>query len=72
VRRTAHTHKTGQPAPDLNAVAVPVFGRPGSLIAILGVQGPESRFGARAQDAAVAALLPHALALSGALGYADP
>jgi DNA-binding IclR family transcriptional regulator len=51
---------------------VPVFGRPGSLIAILGVQGPKSRFGARAQDAAVAALLPHALALAGALGYAEP
>jgi IclR family acetate operon transcriptional repressor len=72
VRREGHAHASGEREPDLNAVAVPVFGRPGSLIAILGVQGPESRFGARAQDAAVAALLPHALALSGALGYADP
>ena len=72
VRREGHAHASGEREPDLNAVAVPVFGRPASLIAILGVQGPESRFGARAQDAAVAALLPHALALSGALGYAEP
>ena len=51
---------------DLNAVAVPVFGEPGDLIAILGVQGPDTRFRVRAQDAAVP-LLGDALEL-GELG----
>jgi DNA-binding IclR family transcriptional regulator len=69
VRRQGHAHASGEREPDLNAVAVPVFGGPGRLVAILGVQGPESRFRERAQDAAVAALLVHALALSAALGY---
>ena len=71
VRREGHAHASGEREPELNAVAVPVFGGPGGLIAILGVQGPDSRFRVRAQDAAVAALLPHALALSAALGYPE-
>jgi IclR family acetate operon transcriptional repressor len=71
VRRQGHAHASGEREPDLNAVAVPVFGGPGRLVAILGVQGPESRFRVRAQDAAVAALLPHALALSAVLGYSE-
>jgi DNA-binding IclR family transcriptional regulator len=70
VRRAGHAHAFGEREPDLNAVAVPVFGEPGHLIAILGVQGPESRFRVRAQDAAVPRLRAHALALSAALGYA--
>lgn len=72
VRREGHAHASGEREPDLNAVAVPVFGGSGGLIAILGIQGPEPRFRARAQDAAVTALRPHALALSAALGYAGP
>jgi DNA-binding IclR family transcriptional regulator len=71
VRRQGHAHASGEREPDLNAVAVPVFGGPGRLVAILGVQGPESRFRVRAQDAAVAALSAHALALSAALGYSE-
>ena len=70
VRREGHAHASGEREPDLNAVAVPVFGDPGRLIAILGVQGPESRFRVRAQDAAVSLLSSHALALSTTLGYA--
>jgi DNA-binding IclR family transcriptional regulator len=70
VRRERHAHASGEREPDLNAVAVPVFGAPGHLIAILGVQGPESRFRARAQETAVGALRSHALALSASLGYA--
>ncbi len=70
VRRIGHAHASREREPDLNAVAVPVFGEPGELIAILGVQGPESRFRLRAQDAAVPLLRSHALALSAALGYA--
>jgi IclR family acetate operon transcriptional repressor len=69
VRRIGHAHASGEREPDLNAVAVPVFGAPGELIAILGVQGPEARFRVRAQDAAVPLLRSHALALSAALGY---
>jgi IclR family acetate operon transcriptional repressor len=69
VRRIGHAHASGEREPDLNAVAVPVFGEPGELIAILGVQGPEARFRVRAQDAAVPLLRSHALALSAALGY---
>lgn len=69
VRRIGHAHASGEREPDLNAVAVPVFGHPGELIAILGVQGPESRFRVRAQNAAVPRLRSHALALSAELGY---
>jgi DNA-binding IclR family transcriptional regulator len=69
VRRDGHAHASGEREPELNAVAVPVFGEPGQLIAILGVQGPGSRFRVRAQDAAVPVLRSHALALSAALGY---
>ena len=67
--RSATPPRQGEREPDLNAVAVPVFGEPGRLIAILGVQGPEARFRVRAQDAAVPLLRSHALALSAALGY---
>jgi DNA-binding IclR family transcriptional regulator len=70
VRKMGHAHASGEREPDLNAVAVPVFGDPGELIAILGVQGPDTRFRVRAQDAAVPPLRSHALALSAALGYA--
>jgi IclR family acetate operon transcriptional repressor len=69
VRREGHAHASGEREPELNAVAVPVFGGPGNLVAILGVQGPDSRFRVRAQDAAVAALRLHARALSASLGY---
>jgi DNA-binding IclR family transcriptional regulator len=71
VRRAGHAHASREREPDLNAVAVPVFGSPPELIAILGVQGPDSRFRVRAQDAAVPLLRSHALALSAALGYAE-
>ena len=69
VRRLRPCARVGEREPDLNAVAVPVFGDPGELIAILGVQGPESRFRVRVQNAAVPLLRSHALALSTELGY---
>ena len=56
--------RRGEREPDLNAVAVPVFGEPGELIAILGVQGPESRFRlARAGRGGAAPSLARARAL---------
>ena len=64
VRRDGHAHASREREPDLNAVAVPVFGEPGELIAILGVQAPDSRFRVRAQDRGGAApSLPCARAL---------
>ena len=56
--------RVGEREADLNAVAVPVFGGPGELVAILGVQGPSRASRLRAQDAAVAPSSSHALALS--------
>jgi DNA-binding IclR family transcriptional regulator len=58
----------GEREEDLNAIAAPVLGRHGELVAILGVQGPAPRFDRAAMTAAVPALLERAAALSGALG----
>ena len=54
---------------DLNAIAAPVFGADGTLVAILGVQGPAGRFGRKKREAALTHLLENARALSVALGY---
>ncbi|MDX6590880.1 MAG: IclR family transcriptional regulator, regulon repressor [Gaiellales bacterium] len=56
---------------DLNAVAAPVFGAGGTLAAILGVQGPASRFGRKKREAALPFLQDHAAAISGELGYTE-
>lgn len=50
--------------PELAAVAVPVLDAAGSLVAILGVQGPATRFAARPMRAAVDLLREHAKLLS--------
>ena len=44
VRARGFAEAVGERDPDLVAVAVPVFDRSGSLVAILGVQGPMGRF----------------------------
>lgn len=49
---------------DLHAVAVPVLASGRSLVAVLGVQGPASRFDRRAMRAAVRELAEHASRLS--------
>jgi DNA-binding IclR family transcriptional regulator len=49
---------------DLNAVAVPVLDGDGTLVAILGIQGPAGRFDRRAMRAAVDRLREHAARLS--------
>jgi IclR family acetate operon transcriptional repressor len=54
---------------DLNAIAAPVFGADGALVAILGVQGPAERFGRKKREAALDQLRENARALSVALGY---
>lgn len=69
VRSRGWAEAAGEREADLNAVAAPVFGARGELVAILGVQGPASRFGSKAMRAAVAPLRSRAAAVSEALGW---
>ncbi|HET6658200.1 MAG TPA: IclR family transcriptional regulator [Gaiellaceae bacterium] len=69
--RQGYARAEGEREPDLNAIAAPVFGPGGALAAIVGVQGPASRFDSRAMSAAVANLHSISLAMSHALGF-DP
>ena len=51
VRERGWAEAVGERDPDLSGVAVPVYGRAGELVAILGVQGPVARLGtARVQE----------------------
>jgi len=68
VRAQGYAVAVGEREDDLNAVAAPVFGSGRELVAILGLQGPASRFYAAAVDRASAAIAWHASALSAALG----
>lgn len=54
---------------DLNALAAPVRGSDGALVAILGLQGPASRFEGEAMEKALPAVLSRAAAISDALGW---
>ncbi|MFN8185937.1 MAG: IclR family transcriptional regulator [Gaiellales bacterium] len=69
VRERGYARARGEREPDLNAVAAPILGAEGELAAILGVQGPASRFDDAAMDAGLPILLHHARAVSTALGY---
>lgn len=69
VRRQGYARAEGEREPDLNAIAAPVFGADGALVAILGVQGPSARFGRKKREAALTHLLENARALSVSLGY---
>jgi DNA-binding IclR family transcriptional regulator len=69
VRRQGFAEAVGEREPDLNAVAAPVLGSRGELVAIVGVQGPASRFGRETRRAAVEPLLAHARAISAELGW---
>ncbi|RDI76119.1 Transcriptional regulator [Gaiella occulta] len=53
---------------DLNAVAAPVCDSRGDLVAVIGVQGPASRFTPAAIDASLPVLRERAAAVSGAIG----
>lgn len=52
--------------PDLTGVAVPVLDRDGTLVAILGVQGPSGRLDARRAEDLVATLRDHARTVASA------
>src|SRR4051812_19336501 len=71
VRRRGFATAEGEREPDLNAIAAPVFGPDGSLAAIVGVQGPGSRFDSAAINEATHMLTAVSLAMSHALGF-DP
>jgi DNA-binding IclR family transcriptional regulator len=69
VRRRGWAQAAGEREEGLNAVAAPVFASTGELAAILGVQGPASRFDADAMRRARVALVEHAAVVSDALGW---
>jgi len=58
----------GEREPDLNALAAPVIGRGGELVAILGLQGPAARLPASTRRALHAPLRRAASELGRSLG----
>jgi len=72
VRERGYAEALGEREEDLNAIAAPVFEARGSLAAILGVQGPASRFDRAAMREALPALLARAGTISNALGWTEP
>lgn len=68
VREQGWAQAAGEREQDLNAIAAPVLGPHRELQAILGLQGPASRFDEEAMGAAVPLLLGRARELSHALG----
>ncbi len=68
VRRNGWADAVGEREPDLAAIAAPVRGSRGELAAILGVQGPASRFDEGARERGLIALTRAAAELSARLG----
>jgi IclR family acetate operon transcriptional repressor len=69
VRERGYARSMGEREDDLNAIAAPVWSSRDDLAAILGLQGPASRFDRAAMEAALALLLTRASAISEALGF---
>ncbi len=69
VRERGYAFNYGEREDDLHAIAAPVWGSRAELAAIVGVQGPASRFGRDAMEASVGPLLEHTLQLSLELGW---
>jgi len=68
VRRWGWAEAAGEREPDLAALAAPVFGRDGELVAILGLQGPVARLPAEKRAALSEPLVTAAAELGAALG----
>jgi IclR family acetate operon transcriptional repressor len=68
IRERGWAEAVGEREPDLAALAAPVFGRGGRLVAILGVQGPASRLPVAARRGLREPLLAAAAELGQALG----
>ncbi len=66
VRERGWAQAVGEREDDLNAVAVPVLDGKGTLIAVLGIQGPAGRFTPRAMRAAIDPLAERATVLASA------
>lgn len=69
VRERGYAYNFGEREHDLHAIAAPVWGSHGELAAVVGVQGPATRFDREAMDAAVGVLLEHTQELSVTLGW---
>ena len=72
VRGRGWARALGEREDELNALAAPIRGSRGELAAILGLQGPASRFGEQAMAGALEPLLAGARAVSDALGWRGP
>ena len=70
VREHGYAYNFGEREDDLHAIAAPIWGNHGELAAIIGVQGPASRFDRQAMEAVVEPLLQHAREVSRELGWA--
>ena len=68
VRESGIAEAVGEREPDLNALAAPVIGRGGELVAILGLQGPAARLPASTRRALRAPLARAATELGRSLG----
>lgn len=68
VRRLGFAQALGEREEDLNAAAAPVLGVRGELVAVIGVQGPASRFAEAAIVRARVELVARAAAVARALG----
>ncbi|HUA05384.1 MAG TPA: IclR family transcriptional regulator [Solirubrobacteraceae bacterium] len=68
VRASGIAEAIGEREPDLNALAAPVFGRGGELVAILGLQGPAARLPAATRQTLRAPLRTAAGELGRSLG----
>jgi DNA-binding IclR family transcriptional regulator len=68
VRRAGVAEAVGEREPDLNALAAPVMGRGGELVAILGLQGPAARLPASTRRSLRGPLVKAARELGQALG----
>ena len=64
VRERGWAQALGEREADLNAVAAPVLSKTGTLVAILGVQGPAVRFSPRAMRTAAELLTDRASLIS--------
>lgn len=69
VRARGWAQSVGEREEDLNAIAAPVWDSHGNLVAIVGVQGPSTRFTAKTMRAAVEPLREHSSTISSALGW---
>jgi DNA-binding IclR family transcriptional regulator len=69
VRARGWAQAVGEREEDLNALAAAVRGSRGELAAVLGLQGPASRFDEEAMARALEPLLARATAVSDALGW---